>query len=420
LSVDNGEASVVSVLFPALRTALGLPLAALGILTSVSKLVGMILGPVWVLVAQRYSRKSVLVACCGLWGVWTMACGLAQNYVQLVILFTIATAGIAGGGPLTNGMLADLFDDASRGRASAVLYGLAAIGLAAAGPLLGWLSDVPDGWRYGFLAAGTLQLVFGLLVLLFLRDPGVGAAEAQLASGTPQSASVPDSGLTLARVRELLHNRTLLVICGQRLLTGQFVLIAFGVTFLVDERGFSNTAASAVTLPVGLAYIAGTLFGGFATDRLHRRNPRTGRVMVMQGALLVYVVMAAVTTQFAWSSIGVYFLLFGLLAAAQSALPGINRPLLMAAVLPELRSAAFAVMISVESAGWAVTTLLVGLLGDAHGLQAAFLWLVVLLTLAGALLITFLYRTYPRDVASVQAELNRRATAATAQDKPAS
>ncbi|MFF8615602.1 MFS transporter [Streptomyces sp. NPDC015350] len=407
LSVDNGESSVVSVLFPALRAALGLPLAALGVLTAVGKLVAVFLGPVWVVVAQRYPRKNVLAVCSGLWGVWTMSCGLAQNYVQLLILFTIAAAGVAGGGPLANALLADLFDDTRRGRAAALLYGLAALGMGAAGPLLGLLSGSADGWRYGFFVAGGLQVLFGVLVLLFLHDPGVGAAEPGLA----HRARPADSELSWTKVRELLRNRTLLVICGQRLFTGQFVFLAFGVTFLVDERGFSNAAASTITVPVAAAYIGGTLLGGLVTDRLHRRNPRTGRVLAMQGAILLYVALAAVATQIAWSSLALYSLLFGLMIAAQSALPGINRPLTMSSVLPELRGAAFALMLSVEAAGWAVTTLLVGFIGDAFGLQTAFLWIVVVLTAAGGLLTVFLHRTYPHDAAAVQAELTRRAAA---------
>ncbi|MCX5206674.1 hypothetical protein OG897_35375 [Streptomyces sp. NBC_00237] len=164
--------------------------------------------------------------------------------------------------------------------------------------------------------------------------------------------------LTRARVRELSRHRTVLVICGQRLLTGRFVLLAFGVTFRLDERGFSNAAASAVTLPVTASYVVGTLLGGLVTDRVHRLHPRTGRVMAMRYVLLPYVVMAALVTQITWPSLAVYFVMFGLLAAVQSALPGINRPLMMAAVLPEMRSAAFALMFSVEAMGWAVSALL--------------------------------------------------------------
>ncbi|MFJ2133382.1 MFS transporter [Streptomyces sp. NPDC087845] len=150
-------------------------LAALGRLVAVSKLVTVVAGPVWVALARRWPRKNVLAVCCGFWGVWTAAMGLAQNFVQLLVLATVAAAGIAGGGPLANGLVADLFDDAGRGRAVGVLYGIAALGLGMAGPVLGLLADVQNGWRYGFFASGAVQVVFGVLILAFLHDPGVGA-----------------------------------------------------------------------------------------------------------------------------------------------------------------------------------------------------------------------------------------------------
>ncbi|MFJ2089484.1 MFS transporter [Streptomyces sp. NPDC087901] len=409
-SVDNSESSVVSVLFPALRTALGLPLAALGVLVGVGKLAGVIFGPVWVAVAQRYPRKNVLAVCCGLWGVWTIGSGFAQNYVQLLVLFTISAAGVAGGGPLVNALLSDLFDDKTRGRAAGYLYGLAALGTGLAGPLLGRLSDVEDGWRYGFFVAGSIQVLFGILVLLFLRDPGVGASEPQLSSAAPTSRG--NHTLTWARVRELLRNRTLMLICLQRVVNGQFVIISFGVTFLVDERGFTNAEASFLTVPFSAAYLAGTILGGMVTDRVHLRKPRTGRVMALQFTVIAYAVVAYFVTQFTWQTLAMHFVLFGVLAAIQGSTPGINRPLVMSTTLPELRGAAFALMLSAEAAGWACTTVLVGYLGDALGLQVAFLWLVVVLMLVNGALISFLYRTYPRDAAAVQAELVRRASTA--------
>ncbi|MEU2671499.1 MFS transporter [Streptomyces sp. NPDC007164] len=408
ISADSGEASVVSVLFPALRAALGLPLAALGVLVGVGKLVGVVFGPVWVAVAQRHPRKIVLALCSGLWGVWTIAAGFAQNYVQLLVLFTVAAAGIAGGGPLVNGLLADLFDDRSRGRAAGYMYGLSALVTGLSGPLLGLLSEVEDGWRYGFFLAGGLQVLFGVLILLFLRDPGVGAAEARGATAAP-----PERALTWAQARELLRNRSLLLICVQRLTTGQFVVLSFGVTFLVDVRGFTNSEASYLTVAFAVAYFAGTILGGLATDGIHRRNPRTGRVAAMQFTVFAYAFGVCAATQFVWPSLGVYLALFAVLAFVQGCTPGINRPLVMSVTLPETRSAAFALMLSAEAAGWAVTTVLVGYIGDAFGLQAAFLWVVVVLMLINGALLSLLYRACPRDASAVRAELDRRAAAAT-------
>ncbi|MFJ2766576.1 MFS transporter [Streptomyces sp. NPDC087300] len=399
LSVDNGEASVLSVLFPALRAALGLPMAALGGLIAAGKLVAVVAGPAWVAVARRWPRKQVLAVCCGFWGVWTAAAGLAQNFTQLLILTTVAAAGAAGGGPLTSAMLSDLFDDRARGRAAGLLYGLAGLGVGVAGPLLGLLSDVRDGWRYGFFASGAVQVLFGVLVLLFLHDPGVGATDGRRADKPPP---------TRAQLGALLRNRTLLLICAQRLTTGQFILFGFGVTFLVQVRGFSNAAASVVTLPVMLCYLGGTVFAGVVADRVHRRAPRTGRIAMMQTALIVYGLLSYVASQVAWEPLWAYVVLFGVLGAVQGSNPAINRPIIASVTLPELRGAAFALMLSVEAAGWALTSLLVGYLGDAYGLQTAFLWLTVVLILANGALVTLLYRPYARDSAALQAQMHHR------------
>ncbi|MFI5718135.1 MFS transporter [Nocardia sp. NPDC051750] len=122
-----------------------------------------------VLVAARVRRKNVLVVFCGLWGVWSAAAGLSQNFAQLLVLYGIAAMGFAAGGPLINGILADLFDDNSRGRASGLLYGGFALLSAISGPLLGQLSRVPDGWRYGFFVSGGLTVVNGLFMSAMYR-----------------------------------------------------------------------------------------------------------------------------------------------------------------------------------------------------------------------------------------------------------
>ncbi|MFF2352158.1 MFS transporter [Kitasatospora sp. NPDC058115] len=411
MATDSGEQGAVSVLFPAMRSALNLPLAALSLLVALGKIIGVVFGPIWVSLAQRYPRKYVLAVSSGLWGVWTVATGLAQNYVQLVVLFAIAAAGVAGSGPLINGILADLFDDRARGRAAGVLFGTVALVTGLLGPVLGQLSRVDGGWRYGFFAVGAMQLLAGFAVLLFFDDPGVGGAEHQLAARKEGPAAPRVRAFDRAALRRLAGIRSFPLMCLQRLLSAQFVMIAFGVVFLVDVRGFSTAEASLVILPSSLSYLIGTLAGGLAADRVQRRFPGSGRIAVLQTAILGYGVVAYVATQIAWTHLGVYAALFSLLGLLQGFQPSVNRPVVMAITPPELRGAAFAVFLGIEGAAWAVITLLVGHLGDAVGLQGAFLWMVVVVLLANGLLTTPLYRTYGRDVAAVQTELDRRATA---------
>jgi predicted MFS family arabinose efflux permease len=387
ISMDNSEGSVASVLFPALRTALGVPLSALGVLVAASKLAGMVTGPLWVALAQRTNRKAVLVISSGLWGGWSVAAGLAQNWTQLVLLFTIA-------------VLADLFDDSTRGRASGYLYGGAAVALALIGPLLGQLSRVHDGWRYGFFASGAVTLLFGVLVLLFFQDPGVGAADGRRTS----SPALPRT-LSRAAVHELFGIRTLRLFLIQRATTSQLTMQSIGVVYLVDVFHYSNATAALVTAPYALAYLLGTVLGGIVADRAQRRRPGAGRLLTWQAATLAWAVVALLGTQITWPSIWIYAACFSALGLLQGFNPGANRPILMAVTRPDLRSAAFALMLSAESVGWALNTLAVGYLSDVIGLRAAVLWLVVVVCLANGLFLSTLYRPYARESGALRQAL---------------
>jgi Na+/proline symporter len=78
-------------------------------------------------------------------------------------------------------------------------------------------------------------------------------------------------------------------------------------------------------------------------------------------------------------------------------------------VLPELRGQAFAIFLSVfETIGWALFALTAGWLGTKLGIENAFLYILVVVMLLNALLLSALYVTYPRDARAVTRELERR------------
>ncbi|MFQ6331284.1 MFS transporter [Nocardia sp. CWNU-33] len=398
ISMDNSEGAVVSTLFPAIRTALDLKLAALGNLVAASKIAGMIFGPIWVAAAARFGRKNILVVCCGLWGVWSIAAGFAQNFAQLFAVYVIAAIGFAAGGPLINGILADLFDESRRGRAAGWLYaGFAVLG-AVISPLLGQLSKVPDGWRYGFFASGAITVVFGLLVWRYFVDPRIGAADA-----APTTPGTRARGWT--QMRDALRIRTRRLMMVQRLTATQLAFLSFGVVFMVNVRDFSNAQAAVVAPAAMLFYVAGTVLGGFVGDHAGRLLPGGGRLAVWQLAVLAWAGAAALCTQIAWPSIWIYAVAFAALGLLQGFGPGSNRPILMEVTRPELRSAAFSLMLGAESAGWALSTLALGYVGDAVGLQAAFLWLIVVANLANGLFMFFMYRPYQRESSELRSEL---------------
>jgi MFS family permease len=408
--VDSGDTSIVPTLFPTIQRALNLPLTALGTLTALGKVVGVVSGPAIVYLARRTNRKVVLATFSGLWGGWSILAALAQNYTQLLIMLLIALAGYAGASPITNELFSDLFGDRRRGRIAGYFYGTTSLVGSGVGAAVGQLSKVENGWRYGLAGAGVVAMLFGVAILIFFRDPGVGAAEPELSHLSRQQRDA-EGRITIAKLGRLFRTRSFALMMIQRLLSGHLLIQSFGVVFLVQVRHLSNATAALVTFPFGLGYFCAAVFGGLLTDRIHQQNPRYGRIASLQVAQVGFAVVAFVATQLNWgTAIGIYVVLWFLMGGLQGINPGINRPIIMTVTPPELRGAAFAVMLSIfETIGWAVFNFLAGELGQHIGLQHTFLWILVVLMIVNGAFVTLLYRPYAQDSAAVRALLDRRA-----------
>ncbi|MFJ2662827.1 MFS transporter [Nocardia fluminea] len=401
-AMDNAEANVTSVLFPLMRESLGLSASALGTIVAVGKAVGVVAGIPWVVLANRFPRKTVLAVCAGFWGVWSIAAGAADSFGQFVLFYAIAAAGFAGAGPIALSIMGDIYHDSHRARATGMLYGGVALISGISAPLVGQLSGIEEGWRYGFYISGAVCVVIGVLIMAFLDDP---TAEQKHEVDVPTLEQIEDKARGLREsLRALLAVRTFRFILVQRLFSGQNVIMSFGAVFLVEERGLSTATASVIALPFAIGYMTGTFAGGRVNDLVHRLHPRTGRVAMLQISQFGFAIVAFLATQIGWQAIGIYVALFGLLGFLQGQVPVVNRPLIMAVVPPPLRGLAFAVSVStVEALAYAGYALIVGLLGDSIGLQGALLAVTVVLTMVNAVASAALYRPYARDAAVITA-----------------
>lgn len=400
LSLDNNEASALVSLFPAIQASLSLSLTNLGLLTAGGRFAGAVMGPLWVWLARRWSRKAVLAICVGAWGGCGIAAGFADGFPTLFVCYAAVAIGAAGAQPIVLSLVSDLFDDATRGRAVGYLFGAVSLTASLVGPLLGQLSGIHDGWRVGFWLVGAMNVLAGLMILFWLEDPGVGATEAGMGRRIGAAASQM-SVLSIFRVPTF--NLMLLA----RVLSGPILILTFGVVFLTREYGFPNRLAAISLAPLGIGYFLGTLCGGVLFDRMHKANPNAGRVLFLQMAQLLFAVIAYLATQHVWPSFTIICVFWFFLGLTLGAIPGANRPIVMAVIHPELRGWAFVVMFAlVESLVAAVYSTAAGWLSDRFGLKVVFLVALVGLSALNALLMTVLYRTYPRDVARMQKQLD--------------
>jgi MFS family permease len=62
--------------------------------------------------AERYNRSAIIATSLAAWSLMTALCGLAQNYVHLLLARIGFSVGEAGGNPASHSLIADLFPPA--------------------------------------------------------------------------------------------------------------------------------------------------------------------------------------------------------------------------------------------------------------------------------------------------------------------
>lgn len=120
--------------------------------------------------ADRSNRVRVIGAAIITWSFFTAACGLAANFVQLLLLRIGVGVGEAGGAPPSQSLIADSYPLEKRSGALAIFALGAPIGASVGFIAGGMLADL-IGWRWTMFVAGAPGLIIGALVLLTLRDP---------------------------------------------------------------------------------------------------------------------------------------------------------------------------------------------------------------------------------------------------------
>jgi len=147
-------------------------------------------------VADRGSRRLVILAGVALWSAATAACGLARSFGALFVARVGVSVGEAALSPAAYSMLSDLFPPSSLGRAMGVYAVGAAVGYGLAyllgGALYGYFDANPvvlpvvgelAAWQMTFVAVGAPGIVLALL-MLSVREPerkavGVAAPQSQ-------------------------------------------------------------------------------------------------------------------------------------------------------------------------------------------------------------------------------------------------
>lgn len=218
--------------------------------------------------ADRFSRRWIITISISAWSAMTVLCGMAANFVQLVMARFGVAIGEAGCSPSATSLISDYFPRDRRATAFAI-YGLGVpLGMLLGMPLGGWLAEV-YGWRTTFIVVGAPGILFALLVGLTLREPPRGYSE-------PEPRKLDYDASFLQVVRELLsspayrHAVIAMATGGLGMLCGSIWL----PSFLTRSYGVGLMEIGIIMAVInGVARSLGVYLGGVLTDRLVRIDP---------------------------------------------------------------------------------------------------------------------------------------------------
>jgi len=409
--IDQGEGQAMSVLFPTLQAIWGLSYSNLGVISTIRNLLQSLSSPFWGFISDKISRKKVIIFGTGIWGLWTAAVGLTQNFGQLLVIRAISGIGLGCLMPATFSIMSDTFPPKDRGKALGLLEAIGVMGIVIATVGLGFLAS-PTLWRWGFFLLGGFSVISGLLVWLLVKEPVRGEAEPEL-EGKITQEDAQKFGIKFSDLPKVLKIPTIWVAIGQGLAgTMPWVVMgSFLITWLVNERNIAAETATFVFAGIVVGTVFSNIIGGFLGDWAEALNPKYGRTIVGQvsivsGIPLTYVLF---TQTAGWPIWAIMLLAFGTALLISWPGKGAKEPMMQGVTPPELRGTAFSITTFIESGFAAVAGVIAGSLADRIGFTNALIWTVPFPWIICALLFSLFYITYPKDSAALRHLMAERA-----------
>lgn len=247
--------------------------------------------------ANRTSRRAVIVGCMALFSACTAFCGLAWNYATLVLSRIGVAVGEAGTAAPSQSLIADSYPRERRTFALTIFSAASKPGGFVAFLAGGWLAEWL-GWRATFLLLGIPGILIAGIAWFLLKEPPVGASDGKAVSVAQKLPNFRENLRHLKHVPSFWH-----ILIGK----GLWSLFTLGLVFWIPHYlhrthdlglGVIGTAMGIYTLGIGAT---GVLTIGWVTQKLQARDVRwLLGVLVVAALTTLPLIWIFLTTQSIW------------------------------------------------------------------------------------------------------------------------
>jgi len=293
--LNQADRQVFNTVLPAIRDALNLTDTSVGLIATIFNLFYALMVPIGGWAGDRFSRKWVTTISILFWSVATMFTGLATSMFWLIVLRSVATGGgEAFFGPANYSLLGQYHTE-TRARAMSIHQTAYYVGVILAGWLAGLIAD-KLGWQYSFIIFGAAGVLWGILMVIRLKDYADPSASPQDDSHrSPQDDNCHSERSEESRKPGFFDGfKTVFTTPTALMLTIGFSGLIFVITgymtwvpaYLQEE--FAQNQATAGFNSMFWTYVAafvGILIAGSLSDKLAVKS-RKVRMMLQAGGLI--------------------------------------------------------------------------------------------------------------------------------------
>lgn len=343
-----------------------------------------LMSPVSGVIADRMSRKWLIVGSLFVWSSVTYLMGIAETFNQIV--FLCALMGVSEALYIPAGL--SLIADYHTGKSRSLAVGIHMTGLYTGQAIGGFGATVADAfsWHTTFHWFGIIGIAYAVILMLFLHDKKTEILPTEKLQANPQKEK--DSVFT--SLKSLLTNVAFWVILlyfAAPSLPGWATKNWLPTLFAENLDLPMSQAGPISTITIAVSSFIGVLIGGPLSDKWVQKNLR-GRVYT--GAIgLGLTIPSLLLLGFGHNLVAVVGagLLFGI---GYGIFDTNNMPILCQFVSHKQRATAYGVMNMIGVSAGAFITHLLGRWGDSGNLGAGFAMLAIVVAIALGVQLYFL------------------------------